>query len=85
MVPSELWTPAIPHSQGGPGIALLSTTVKSLRGKPTFTLGYVCGAIKVSRGISWAGNTMIFSKFWLVCSCWATNASVSSGVVEMSR
>lgn len=50
-----------------------------------FTLGYVCGAIKVSHSISWARNTTIFSKFRLICSCRATNTSVSGGVVEMSR
>lgn len=68
-----------------PDTCPLIQTVKSLWERPTFTLRYVCGAIKVSRGISWAGNTVIFSKFGLVCPSWATNTSVSGGVVEMSR
>lgn len=70
--------------QVDPGTFLWVKTVKALE-RPTFTLGYVCGAIKVSGSISWARNTVIFSKFRLICSCWATDTSVSGGVVEMSR
>lgn len=59
--------------------------MKHLKEKPTFTLCYVGGAIKVSGSIARAGNTIIFSKFRLVCPQWATDTSVCGGVVEMPR
>lgn len=58
---------------------------RHLKEKPTFTLCYVGGAVKVGGSIARAGNTIIFSKFRLVCSQWATDTSVCGGVVEMPR
>lgn len=59
--------------------------MKHPKEKPTFTLRYVSGAIKVGGSIARAGNTIIFSKFRLVCPQWATDTSVCGSVVEMPR
>lgn len=51
----------------------------------TFALCYVCWPIKISSGVSRAGNAVILSKLRLVCPNCTANTSVSCGVVKMAR
>lgn len=89
MIPNEPGTPAAasshPLPKSDPGPCPLMQPAKLLREKPTFTLRYVGRAIKVRGSIPWAGNTVIFSEFRLVCPQWAADTSVCGGVVEMPR
>lgn len=51
----------------------------------TFTVGDVGGTVKVSGGVPGAGDAVVLPKIRLVGSCWAADAAVGTGVVEMSR
>ena len=51
----------------------------------TFAVGNIGGTIKVSCGVSRAGDAVVLPKFRLIGPCWAADTAVGAGVVVMSR